>query len=360
MGLTSYGISTKEKKHALITGASGFIGQQLVKTLIAQQFNLTLFGNKNTSLLNKFNSPDITINIKQVDLLKHNDLLKNLKSVEAQEITHVFHLASSLPVQANFESLYKINIEAYQVLIQYFLPSMLQRGDGHFIAMGSSYAFTPPEDERLLTYAMVKASLMSVSNFWARKCHHLVKFIYLAPGPVDTPLNKSSDLPNLISPRNLVETVLELTPRVKSGAVIQFSQNKENLESTYLQFAQALDFSTKDLSSNQKVLKTNPEARKVANLDELKTDLTKIFKEVFSSLVNFNDQEISKLASEGSSGVGSPFTGLPDWDSLGHLKLVMELESAFQVKVRSNVIKDLKSFQDILIFLEKATIRDNP
>ena len=98
---------------------------------------------------------------------------------------------------------------------------------------------------------------------------------------------------------------------------------------------------------------------KVSNIDELKTDLIKLFKEVFSSLTDFDDQEISKLAAEGSPGAGASFTGLSEWDSLGHLKLVMELESAFQVKVRSNFIKDIQSFQDILVFLEKSALRDN-
>lgn len=47
---------------------------------------------------------------------------------------------------------------------------------------------------------------------------------------------------------------------------------------------------------------------------------------------------------------------IPDWDSVGHLNLIMEIEKAFDVKIEIEEMFEVESLGDITTILDKKKV----
>ena len=69
--------------------------------------------------------------------------------------------------------------------------------------------------------------------------------------------------------------------------------------------------------------------------------LLKVFRETFSKS-NFNDEDFETLT----------INSIDEWDSMGNLNLLMNVESSFSIRLTSEQLSETKSVKDILKILE--------
>ncbi len=50
---------------------------------------------------------------------------------------------------------------------------------------------------------------------------------------------------------------------------------------------------------------------------------------------------------------------IPDWDSVGHLNLIMELEKEFEIKVEIEEMFEVEKLGDIIPILQKKNVLSN-
>ncbi len=71
------------------------------------------------------------------------------------------------------------------------------------------------------------------------------------------------------------------------------------------------------------------------------------YKQIFSSVFSIKeDYDFKKLK----------YQDIPEWDSIGHMTLVSELESAFSISIETDDIVDFSSFQKGIEILEKYKV----
>ena len=73
----------------------------------------------------------------------------------------------------------------------------------------------------------------------------------------------------------------------------------------------------------------------------MKDKLLKLFRETFSES-NFNDEDFETLT----------INSIDEWDSMGNLNLLMNVESHFSIRLTSEQLSETKSVKDILKILE--------
>ncbi|WP_208345859.1 SDR family NAD(P)-dependent oxidoreductase, partial [Aetokthonos hydrillicola] len=183
---------------ALITGASGGIGQAFAEELAAQNINLVLVSRSEEKLNQLAQQLQAQYKI-QVDAI-----VKDLTEPSATQVVYDTVQAKGLRIDllinnAGFGDygdfaerdgerqlkIIQLNIIALVDLTHKFLPEMRQRRSGGIINLSSLSGFQPIP--YLSVYAASKAFILSFSQaLWAENRDYGVRVLVVCPGPVDT------------------------------------------------------------------------------------------------------------------------------------------------------------------------------
>lgn len=185
-----------KNKKIIIIGATGGIGEELVKLLAREGAELFLISSDLTKLKALKDQLNIKVNFAQCDLSKTSGI-KDAAAIisEIDDVDILINLAGisyfgSFGLQKfdAIEKLYNVNLLAPTILSQAVLPEMVRKNKGHIVNIGSifgSIAFP-----YFATYSASKAGLRSFSEALRREVAPAnVKVSYIVPRAAKTKIN---------------------------------------------------------------------------------------------------------------------------------------------------------------------------
>lgn len=323
---TSY--QNNENGIILVTGASGYLGGELIKRLLTRPKRIFLVASRQYEQLSQQYKDQAQVKVLKHDFSKQTveQLFEQIPTPELLET--VYHLASPNPGKSTFEDLFRVNVTALNEFSERLLPHFLQRGWGQVYVMGSRYALYPARDLSLRDYAMAKASQLSATRYWAAQTQlPFIKWIYLAPTHLASPLNALREGLELMPVSSFLDHLMERLDGYKSGDAVFFDYRREQISETRLDASGA--------SSAGTTSTINKAESPAAHLNEV--EFIKRIKEIFPSTQDMNEAEILALQ----------FGGVQEWDSLGHLRLVVEMEGRFKKKIPYKMVPKLTSMKAV-------------
>lgn len=196
--MTSYQTTHDERDWALVTGASGGLGQAFARHLARCGVNVALTGRRREVLeqladelrvshgVDVVVHPcDIAVESERLDLV--SDLSSRGISVETLVNNAGFGTLGEVsqldPVRLNQEV--AVNCEAVVHLCALLVPGMLAAGQGSIVNVASTAAFQPLPG--FATYAATKAFVLSFTRaLWAETRGTGVRVTAICPGPTET------------------------------------------------------------------------------------------------------------------------------------------------------------------------------
>lgn len=185
-------------KRALVTGASGGIGEEFARRLAARGMNLVLVArsaDKLGALAQQLSSQHrIDARVIPADLAASGAAQRLLEACTAQGLAidllvnnagaGTYGRFEEIPAERD-NQLIQLNIAAVTDLAHAFIPPMLARGAGAVINVASSAGFQPTP--HFAVYGASKAFVLSLSeSLWALYRTRGVRVMALCPGPVAT------------------------------------------------------------------------------------------------------------------------------------------------------------------------------
>lgn len=185
-------------KTALITGASGGIGEEFARQLAARGMDLILVARSEDKLRALAQQLAQQHGIKAqaipADLGISGAAQRLLDVCTAQQLrvdllvnnagSGTFGKFEEIPAERDHQ-LIQLNIAAVSDMAHLFIPPMLQRGEGAVINVASSASFQPTP--YFAVYGASKAFVLSLSeSLWALYRRRGVRVMALCPGPVAT------------------------------------------------------------------------------------------------------------------------------------------------------------------------------
>jgi|GEM_PF-387702 len=341
------------EEFSLVTGATGEIGSALSLALVKRGKNVLLLNRGSEKKISRLNEllraekkQGQTIEHITLDLQKNDDVLSFCKKiVEEHKISAIYHTAAP-PIKSDINEHVQVNYSALKMISEAALPSMLSRQMGLVLSLGS--VAVERAIASLQDYAATKVMAAQYTNVLDNKYSlYGVKGLSVLSGLVDT--NYSANLQNTekaMMPEELVEQMLNVTlgNKVAQSVIIEdgilrigrfgFSAYKKHQEQT------------------DNAYKLPSQADPDIRLDNLEG------KELCSSLVNEVTRTIRKVLkleqnvsfNEGSLGI------TPGWDSLAHIRLILELETKFGIKFGSEDIENSKTIDDLTNIIAKKQV----
>lgn len=223
---------------ALITGASSGIGAKFAEELASRQFNLILVARSQEKLENLAQTLENECNIK-ADIIVQDLTQPNGSQIVFEKVQEKGLTVDLLVNNAGFgdygafserplakqTAMIQLNITALVELTHYFLPQMIEKGEGKIINVASIAAFQPLP--YLSIYAATKAFVLSFSEaIWAENKSKGIKVLALCPGPTESEFFKVAEFPSafagkgqLISAEVVVKDALNALEKNKSSWV---------------------------------------------------------------------------------------------------------------------------------------------
>lgn len=220
-------MSENTGRTALVTGASGGIGYELVRLFARDGYNLVLVA-RSAGKLNEMKSQ-----YEQKAGIKVHVIVKDLAQPSApQEIydelqregiaVDVLVNNAGFTVYGPFTEtdadkelqLMQVNIVALTHLTKLFLPGMVQRGWGRVLNLGSTASFFP--GPLMAVYYASKAYVLSFSEaLWAELEGTGVTVTALCPGPTETGFQKRGNMEDsrLVAGRK----IMDVRPVARAG-----------------------------------------------------------------------------------------------------------------------------------------------
>jgi 3-oxoacyl-[acyl-carrier protein] reductase len=232
---------SKDTDVALVLGASGGIGAEVVRSLSAQGFDIVAHGFKNfqslVSLQNEIRNQGRRVLPVRGDLKKASDIdrIVNEARHEFGRLNVVVHAASARLSHVPFEKLdwarfseqIELNIRSSYEIVNCVLPLMKQAEHGKFIFLSSQYVDTPKKN--LLPYITAKSALEGFARGLALELAPLnITSNLVSPGMTDTSL--LADVPEKIQLLTAATTPLQrlAAPQDIAGAIAFLASGKSN------------------------------------------------------------------------------------------------------------------------------------
>jgi NAD(P)-dependent dehydrogenase (short-subunit alcohol dehydrogenase family) len=187
-----------EKKIAIVTGASGNLGQAVTKKFIDEHFLVagTIDSNGNSNYpTDKFESAQVDLTNEDTAGKFVEDIISKHNKIDAAILTAggfaMGKIADTSAADMLFQ--YKLNFEtAYNVARPVFLQ-MLKQGYGRIFLIGSKPGLSAKESKGKIAYGLAKSMLFRLAenmNDEAKGTNVVVNVI--VPGTIDTPPNREA------------------------------------------------------------------------------------------------------------------------------------------------------------------------
>ncbi len=323
-------------KTALVTGSTGLLGHAVCCALRDDGWRIALSGRNEVALkkLARTLGDDAIPLPCDLSLPEAGASLAHDAS-EAMGAPHLFIHLASLPVKpvnflesaSDLDQQIAVNAKAFLQISAALLPEMLRTQTGVIISMLSK-AMLPPTPPGWQAYTIAKAAqAQAAAEITARYSEAGIRVFGIIPGiiagetglPGAAPISDVEKLGTPIPATRIADTIIDLINNDTSPTVTAISIN-ENAETTgFLGF-----------SFNQEAV---PELV-MPQSDTLNIRLAKII------------QTVLKLPKE-TELTNAELGVLSGWDSLGHIKLIMEIESQFNIVFNTEESTNLTSFSSI-------------
>ena len=191
-------MSETKKMTALVTGASGGIGEELARLFAADGHDLVLVARSRDKLARLAEElkekHGVSARVLAADLARPESPQEIFEELSAEGVTvdalvnnagfGSYGLFAETDLQQELEML-QVNVVALTHLTKLFLPSMLARRRGYVMNVASTAAFQP--GPLMTVYYASKAYVLSFSEALSNECEGTgVRVSALCPGPTET------------------------------------------------------------------------------------------------------------------------------------------------------------------------------
>ena len=206
-------------KTAIITGASGNMGQAVIKKFLAEGYNVTGTIIPNDPTPFEVNDPKLDKMI--VDLMNEDDserfvqeVVAKYGSIDAAVLT-VGGFASGKIADTKTSDVYKqykLNFEtAYNVARPSFIQ-MMQQGSGRIFIIGSKPGLSARDGKEMVAYSLGKSLIFRLAELMNEEARgHNVVTSVVVPSTIDTPQNRRSmpdaRFENWVKPEAIAEAI---------------------------------------------------------------------------------------------------------------------------------------------------------
>lgn len=190
-----------KNKCALITGATGGLGENIAKFLANQGTNLVLLGRnleKLKKLKSHFDKLQVDVKCFQVDLKDRKNLVSFLDSDDVSKLdidilincAGVFSVEKLIHTKADdIEDMFNINVIAPTLLCRHFIPNMSQKKWGRIINIASSSAYAAAPGTSI--YSSTKHALLGLSRALYKELKEdNIRVFCVSPGSIKTDMGK--------------------------------------------------------------------------------------------------------------------------------------------------------------------------
>lgn len=348
----------EDLKTALVTGATGALGSAAAMALARSGWKLGLVFHKNEEAAHRLQ--DQLMKTGAPVALVSGDLENPAKEVPriVAEVRrtighpHLFVHAAGLPVTSSpfhqlpqdLEKMFQVHVASFLAFTAELLPEMLRTQNGILVAL-LSQAISPPLISGWQAYTVAKSALAQAVNEMAFHYGRFgIRSLSVLAGAFRSENGPSGDGPEEVreairrrwpigvEPERIAKEILQMIedPQIRSGSVLAIDGVKGP------RIYPSLHWSYEEASG----AKEESPAPTPKGSPGLLPRLRPIFKNLFG-VKETHDLESAALGD------------IEGWDSLGHMQLVMEIESAFNIRFSSEEVSTLHSVKGILDSLQK-------
>lgn len=326
---------------ALITGSTGEIGTAIAMNLAKRGFDLILADrgpNDKRHILAESIRPLLTsvqrIEHITADLIDQTQIDSLCTRLSNQcDVTAVFHVASP-PLDAPLLELVRVNYEALRMISSSVIPGMLSKQSGviSLISSVSTERIIPGWHNYSAAKAMAGQYLTSLDKTYGDYgLHGLV----VLSGLVDTHYSSTvqGDAVATMIPQELAEKVVNcaIDDQLGNAVIIEHGDIRTGL----LGFSSAKSTVNTPNSDGDQLASRNSRTEVVStNLNDLEARIAK----VLSKCLNIPSNH---------SFVGDGVSITPGWDSLRHMQIMLDLESAFNISFSADEISTMLTYDSI-------------
>lgn len=206
-------------KTAIITGASGNLGQAVVKKFISEGFKVigTVIPNDNVPM----NYPSSGFEKVVVDLLNEDDSAKFVESVitkygrvdVAVLTVGSFALGTIAETKtSDIQKQYKLNFETTYNIARPVFGQMMKQNHGSIFIIGSKPGLEAKNGKGMVAYGLGKSLVFRLAELMndEAKVHNVVTSV-IVPGTIDTPQNRTAmpdaNFDDWVKPQTLAEVI---------------------------------------------------------------------------------------------------------------------------------------------------------
>jgi short-subunit dehydrogenase/acyl dehydratase/acyl carrier protein len=330
---------------AVITGATGEIGSAISRTLAKQGWRLLLQdrgdSDRRTQLKNYLSSVQVEATFVTADLASAEGRAALADAVSNRDdIALVVHTASPL-VTASVEELVAVNFTALKSTLDVALAKLLARQNGSVVLIGSTATeYASPGWEAYAGAKSMAANL--ISGVERNYAPYGVRGLTLMPGLVATRFSKAyrADSPALL-PEEVAEAFLRIiTDRDAAGNTVLLEAGRHSRGR--LGFHELRDTVFPASITTQ----MGTEGTGVAKSNGASPSLSPVAATIRKSLALADGTDLR------DAGLGIT----PGWDSLKHIEVILELESAFGIKFFSEEIEGAHHFSTLDALCRKKIV----
>lgn len=346
-----------DRKVAVVTGGSGGIGNALCKRLISDSYRVYLWsrdperGTRAADALNQLNLPGNAIyqscDVRSEVSIDEAVLRLNQSEAHVNLLVNGAGILRRMPVAKTEpkSSSDQINTMLLGTILvtSAMVPLLSSAGNGNVINISSiagrqSYA-------GLAVYGAAKAGIIHFTRTSARELMGQgIRVNCICPGIVDTPLQSSAELLWLksVSPRNRIQKPAEIAEFIVemlrfpslTGAVIDLDDGVGLFSGNAAQAGnvESVGHAESSIADEKPLESTTQDAT------------TQTLSAVFSRVFGINANQI-----HGNSGPDD----IVRWDSVGHLRLISDLEATFGHQFSIDEVMQMTNFSAILRILKK-------
>lgn len=326
----------KPRKVALVTGASGHIGQAIAYALAKEGWDLILPGRSQSKLeevKRRCEKVGRRVEVMVVDFTDVESVrvfaeaLSGMGDASPSVVVH----AASAGIADSIHDLSLTNFGALQTIVDALLIHFMKQQYGRIIFIGSTSQLMPVEG--MDTYAAAK----NMASFWLKGIDRFnfcnIQTLTLAPERVDTPF--SDALPTsvdnfLLQPEDVADGVLRFVQQSEMGCSFATLGAGGIAEGRF-------DFRRSDVDH------VSPGSQPTCSESGSER---RVFQEPFNQNPSGLRSEFRKFFELGNEEdvTGLKIGGLATWDSLKHIELILRLESVFGISFLSHEIEETYSF----------------